>query len=274
MEPFIEKKQVNEPLLLQINKWMDAYPGISAGFSTRMGGVSLGEWNSLNCALHVQDVPEHVIENRMKIASVIGFSFESWTCAEQVHGNEVYRVTLEHMGKGRTSRESAIQGKDALITNESGIWLTSFYADCVPLYFFDPVSKAVGLAHAGWKGTVSAIAKVTIQAMIDQFGSRIENVKAAIGPSIGSCCYEVDQKVIDQFRNVDLNDGIEGKDNGFYWLDLKEINRQIIIKAGIMPTNIEISTLCTACHPEYFFSYRKEKGKTGRMMSWIGLKKG
>lgn len=278
MEPFKKmmqySKHKDEPGLLMLENWMILDPKLTVGFSTRMGGVSQGDWSSLNCAFHVNDNPQNVIKNRESIANTVGFPFDAWTSAEQVHGNEVYRVTVEDKGKGRFSRESAIQSKDALITNEADIWLTSFYADCVPLYFFDPVSRAVGLAHAGWKGTVSTIAAMTIQSMSDELGCRIENLRTAIGPSIGPCCYEVDDHVAQHFKQAGMTYALTAKDNGRYWLDLKEINRQIMIKAGIMSSHIEISRLCTACHRQQFFSHRKEMGKTGRMMSWIGMKKG
>jgi YfiH family protein len=276
MEPFVEKKRESEhnPVLLWLEEWINLDPKLSVGFSTRLGGISQGDCNSLNCAFHVNDNPQDVIENRKIMAKLIGFPFDAWTSAEQVHGSDVYRVTSKDKGKGSLSRESAIQNKDALITNETGIWLASFYADCVPLYFFDPINKVIGVAHAGWKGTVSAIAASTIQSMVDEFGCRVENLRAAMGPSIGPCCYEVDETVAYHFKKAEMTYGLTGKDNGRYWLDLKEINRQIMIKAGIMPTHIEISTLCTACRPQQFFSHRKEMGKTGRMMSWIGMKKG
>jgi YfiH family protein len=272
MEPFVKKEKVNEPVLFWLHDWMESFQGLSAGFTSRQGGMSEGQWSSLNCAFHVNDKAEHVIENRRKVIQAAGFPFEAWTCAEQVHGKDVYKVTSEDKGRGSLSRESAVQDKDALITGEAGIFLASFYADCVPLFFMDPVRKAVGLAHAGWKGTVSSIAQSTIQAMVDDLGCSIENIRSAIGPSIGPCCYEVDHNVIGYFHNANIHYGIEQKDNGHYWLDLKEINRQIMIKAGIMPMHIEISSLCTSCRPDYFFSHRLEKGKTGRMMSWIGMK--
>lgn len=275
MEPFVKQQnqQMNEPILYKLEAWSNPFPFVSVGFSSRMGGISEGEWDSLNCALHVNDNPEHVIANRQKIFKTLDIPFEAWTCAEQVHGKDVYHVTYKDKGKGRTSRMSAIPSKDALITKDKGICLTSFYADCVPLYFFDPVNQAVGLAHAGWKGTALSIAKETIQSMVEQLGCHVEHIKTAIGPSIGACCYEVDKVVIDQFKKADILSGFKAKMNGRFEIDLKEINRQIMIKAGIMPIHIEISSLCTACEVQSFFSHRYEKGKTGRMMSWIGLKK-
>ncbi|OGX60705.1 MAG: multicopper polyphenol oxidase, partial [Paenibacillus sp. RIFOXYA1_FULL_44_5] len=196
----------------------------------------------------------------------------------QVHGNEIAVITENDMGKGRTDAEDAVQGKDGLITNRKGIWLTAFFADCVPLYFFDPVNEAVGIAHAGWKGTVLNIARNTAQAMQKQFDSKPEHILAAIGPSIQSCCYEVDNHVIQQVDKLleehaitDSSPYYIRKNQEKYMLDLQQLNKQNMIKAGILPMNIEISEWCTSCSTTMFFSHRKEAGKTGRMAAWIGL---
>ena len=282
MEPFVrEQQRGEEPQLLKLQGWMNQIPGLSAGFSTRHGGTSKGEWNSLNCALHVRDREADVIRNRELIAEELGLPFETWTCAEQVHGNRVHIVTNAERGAGRLSRESAIQSADSLITNEPGIWLTAFYADCVPLYFVDPVKRAIGLAHAGWKGTVMEIAAETVKAMEYTYECRPEDILASIGPSIGVCCYEVDEKVMERVKPIygqqadpeEAKKAYSSLDNGKYMLDLKEINRHIMIKAGILPMNIELSEWCTSCHTDLFFSHRKEQGATGRMVSWIGFEK-
>jgi YfiH family protein len=279
MERFTRIVKENKPDVFVIESWMNRYPNVFAGFSSRLGGSSEERFDSLNCALHVGDEPQRVIENRRRLADMLGVPVDAWTCAEQVHGNEVVVVTENDRGKGLYSRESAFQGKDAMICNIPGVWLTSFYADCVPLYFFDPVREAVGLAHAGWKGTVAEIAEKTVLAMMHEYSSEPADILAAIGPAIGMCCYEVDRKVIDKVRSLTITPA-EGETQlyhelgeGKYMLDLKEINRQIMIKAGILATNIEISQWCTGCRNDLFFSHRKENGKTGRMVSWIGLRK-
>lgn len=282
MEPFVLHNKPAEPALLLLESWCNQIPGLTAGFSSKIGGISAGAYDSLNCAFHVQDQPEDVIQNREMIANSLKLPFEAWTCAEQVHSNHVVVVTEEHRGKGRLTRESAIQDTDALITNIPDVWLTSFYADCVPLFFVDPVQRVVGLAHAGWKGTVTEIAAKTIEAMQNTYQSKPEEIRTSIGPSIGSCCYEVDEHVmqhvlplVDKFDVTEQDTPIYmAKPNGKYMLDLKQFNRHIMIKAGILPTNIECSTWCTSCHEENFFSHRRDQGKTGRMISWIALAKG
>ncbi|CAH1208948.1 Polyphenol oxidase [Paenibacillus sp. JJ-223] len=295
MEPFVleqeqmlksggpENAAAPEPLLIYVKPWREQYDGLSAGFTTRQGGNGSAPYGSLNCAYHVGDDPVTVLNNRKRIASKLGFSESAWTCGEQVHGKRVAVVRAEDRGRGWMDRESAFQDTDGLVTDVPGVLLTSFYADCVPLYFYDPVRGAVGLAHAGWKGTVAGIAESVIEKMEQEYGSQRHHIRTAIGPSIGDCCYEVDEAVMKHVR-VWL-DGAEGNEgygangnlifhsagNGKTMLNLKECNRHIMMKAGILPDHIECTTWCTSCNPDIFFSYRKENGTTGRMASWIGL---
>lgn len=282
LEPFQLTRKPGEPAYVTIERWEREHPGISAGMTTRIGGVSGAPYETLNCALHIQDEPVDVIENRRRLGETLGWPFEAWTCGEQVHDRQVAVVTPADKGKGRESREDAFANTDAIVTNEPGIWLTSFYADCVPLYFFDPVRQAVGLAHAGWKGTVLRIAGETIRTMSEAYGTDPSDVMAAIGPSIGMCCYEVDDTVIARIDScldeIGAEPGVRscvyrpGAENGKWMLSLQEMNRQIMIKAGILPTHIEICGMCTGCRTDLFFSHRKENGATGRMASWIGLR--
>src|SRR5690606_28388297 len=133
--------------------------------------------------------------NRQRIAESLGFPFEQWTFAEQVHGSDVAVVTGKERGKGTKTRSDALEAKDAFITNETGICMAALFADCVPLFYYDPDSRAVGLAHAGWKGTVKQVAEAVVRAMRINFNSKPERLIAAIGPSIGRCCYEVGEEV-------------------------------------------------------------------------------
>ncbi|MCR8845736.1 peptidoglycan editing factor PgeF [Paenibacillus sp. SC116] len=272
--------ETGAPAVLELKKWTSEMPELTAGFTTRRGGVSQGGRDSLNCALHVQDDPSHVVENRKRLASVVNMPFDAWTCAEQVHGQDVYVVKAADKGRGRLEREDAIPDSDALITNEAGIWLTSFYADCVPLLFVDPVTRAIGVAHAGWKGTVGKIAERTVEAMQRTYGSELGNIRAAIGPSIGACCYEVDDRVIQPIQRLlndlpeEANAALKPTNEGRAMLDLREINRQLLIQAGILSSHIECTTWCTGCHTQWFYSHRVEGGGTGRMASWVGWKKG
>jgi polyphenol oxidase len=278
MEPFISGYTDKQLLLFYIDSWQKQFTNLKVGFSSRLGGVSSAPFHSLNCGLHVSDAPEDVINNRERLADAVGLPIESWVYAEQVHGKEVIWLTSNDRGKGIRSRESAIQAKDAFITQNKNLCIAALFADCVPLYFYDPVHQVIGLAHAGWKGTVQEIAAVTITNMQQYFDSKPDEIRVAIGPSIGICCFEVDEVVMIKVwelysRDMMWKDGdkplFQEKTNGKFMLNLQEMNRQIMIKAGILPSHIEVTQLCTSCHTDLFFSHRKENGKTGRMAAWI-----
>ncbi len=274
MEPFVWK---HAPIPhFTIPAWEALNPLLSVGFTTKSGGQSKGPYQSMNVALHVKDNEFDVIANRKKLASSIGFPFEAWTSADQVHGNHVEVITMEQRGRGRLQQSDAISKTDGLLTNIPDILLVSFYADCVPLYFLDPKKMVVGLAHAGWKGTVLKIGEKMIEQMKYSFGSSPMDIKVAIGPAISQCCYEVNNQVVeplqDSIQHVPLG-AIKDKNNGHFDLDLKKINEQILIDAGIERRNIELSTWCTSCHPSFFYSHRRDRGVSGRMASWIGLRK-
>ncbi|WP_090574398.1 peptidoglycan editing factor PgeF [Paenibacillus sp. OV219] len=285
-EPFVRSSDAqNEhtaktPSLFLLSDWTNGFEGLTAGFTGRDGGVSAAPWHELNCGLHVGDADEDVIRNRELIAEALGLSFEAWTCAEQVHGNHVHVVRAEDRGKGKDSRAGALQDTDALVTNEKNVLLTSFYADCVPLYFYDPVQEVVALAHAGWKGTVLEIACKTVEAMVANFGCEPATIRGAIGPSIGICCYEVNDVVLDRVKPIiqelqlDESTLVQPTTSGKARINLKELNRQIMIKAGILPSHIECSEWCTGCSTDVFYSHRMEGGATGRMASWIGMREG
>lgn len=284
MEPFVSQEK-QTPSLFVLEKW-GREPGaaaLTAGFTGRQGGVSRVPYDSLNLAFHVGDDPGDIVENRKLTAASLGFSLEDWTCGEQVHGVQIGVVHDEDRGRGSLDRASAFQDTDGLVTNVPGVMLTSFYADCVPLYFWDPVTGSVGLAHAGWKGTVGSIAQKMVGKMAMEYGSLPQHIRTAIGPSIGECCYEVDDRVMDRVRDIGIGDPASSgetaksvlyidKGHGKFMLNLKEINRHIMIKAGILAEHIECTSWCTSCNHDLFFSYRKDGGTTGRMASWIGMR--
>jgi YfiH family protein len=281
MESFKHIQSAKGPSLFLLSEWNNRHERLTAGFTGRDGGVSEAAWASLNMGLHVGDLDEAVIANRRLLTDAVGWPFEAWTCAEQVHGNRVQQVTVAEKGRGRATLGDVLKDCDAIMTDVPGVLLASFYADCVPLYFYDPEHDAIALAHAGWKGTVQQIASETIQAMASAFGTNPHALLAAIGPSIGGCCYEVDGPVINQVQQLLESLGLQGKEaetmlktagDGKANLDLKEINRQIMIKAGILPIRIELTEWCTGCRRDLFFSHRKEGGMTGRMASWIGIR--
>ena len=255
---------------------LDATGLVSHAFSTRHGGVSAGVFSTMNFSFTRNDNPEHVLENYHRMASVLGTDAEKMVLSYQTHTTNVRKVTAEDAGKGIV-KEREYQDVDGLITNIPGITLVTFYADCVPLYFVDPIRKAVGLSHSGWRGTVHKIGKITVQAMADQYGSRPEDIVAIIGPSICQDCYEVSEDVILEFQKYYREDCQSElyyrKENGKYKLNLWRANEIVMEEAGILPENIHTTQWCTCCNPELLYSHRASKGKRGNLAAFLGLKR-
>ena len=249
---------------------------VEHGISTRLGGVSEGFLGSMNLSYTRGDDPTHVDENYRRMAAAIGVKPEHMVCTHQTHTTNVRIVTKEDAGKGVT-REKDYTDVDGLITNVPGICLVTFYADCVPLYFADPIRKAVGLSHSGWRGTVHKIGKITVQAMADQYGSRPEDIVAIIGPSICQDCYEVSEDVILEFQKYYREDCQSElyyrKENGKYQLNLWRANEIVMEEAGILPENIHTTQWCTCCNPKLLYSHRASKGKRGNLAAFLGLKR-
>ncbi|MGA9287160.1 MAG: peptidoglycan editing factor PgeF [Anaerobacillus sp.] len=245
---------------------------IIAGFSTRKNGVSQTPFSSLNLGFHVPDDACDVLENRIILAKDIGIDLDNWVVGEQVHGSAITKISSGDIGRGTRNHQDAIEKVDGLYTEDENILLTALYADCVPLYFYAPAARRVGIAHAGWKGTTKNIAREMIRVWNND-GIQSEDIFAVIGPSIGRCCYEVNDVVIDQV-NAAVGEGqafYETKSNGKYQLDLKALNKELFLKAGIKENHLSVSDYCTSCS-NLFFSHRNENGRTGRMMGYIGLR--
>lgn len=237
--------------------------GISAAhcFTTRMGGVSTGVLESLNIGMSRGDDPENVLENYRRLGAAIGFDPANLVHSRQVHSDIVYTVTEAERGAGLFAPH--LPDCDALITNVPGIALTVFTADCTPILFHDPVTGAVGAAHAGWRGTVKGIAARVVEAMAREYGSRPENIHAAIGPNIGLCHFETDADVPDALRaafGAEMEAFIV-PDGQKFRVDLKAVNRWVLEQAGV--TQVDISTECTVCQCRRFWSHRVTKGARG-----------
>lgn len=258
--------------ILQFHDFLDRQ--ISHGFTTRRGGVSLAPYDQLNMALHVDDNIEHVRANRALVCQALEMNPEQLVAAVQVHGKRVEVIGSEHLGRGALDYHTAIPEADALITNVPGVPLSSYYADCVPILLYDPVKICVGLAHAGWRGTVQQIAGATVKKMAEVYGSNPEDMLAGIGPSIGPCCYQVDEPVRKALEDSFTYWSQLLKPTGYnHWLlDLWQTNRRVLEDAGLRPANITVAEICTACESELFFSYRAHQGKTGRMASLIMIR--
>lgn len=247
---------------------------INHAFSTRLGGVSEGEFTSMNMAFNRGDNPESVTENYKRICKSAGFDFDSLTASAQDHNTFVRAVTSENKGVG-IYKPRDLQSVDALITNEKGVTLVTYYADCTPLFFVDTKQKAIGLAHAGWRGTVGRIGEKVVKKMTELYGTNPADIVAAIGPAISVCCYEVDKPCADNFyalSDLDSSRFVFPKDNGKYMIDLLETNKQILIAAGVKNENITVSDVCTNCNSELLWSHRATKGKRGTMSAFMCIK--
>lgn len=259
-------KQSGDLIYLELEMFADY--GIRAYFTSRQGGISSGNYSSLNLALHTDDNQYKVLENRRKIARAINIDSKDFVAGEQIHADRVYIVKKEDRGRGALDYEDSIPGTDALLTDKKKLPLISFYADCVPLFLMDPVKKVVGLAHAGWKGTVKRIVQKALISMRESFGSDITDIYVAIGPCISRDIYQVDKQVMDRFKSTFNNWQdfiIPDKQQGYFLLDLKRCNRYLCQVTGVCENHIIVSDLCTYTN-DYFYSYRKE-GITGRMAS-------
>lgn len=251
-------------------------PEIVHCFSTRLGGVSEGIYSSMNLSFTRGDREEAVMDNYRMLGRAVGFLPENIVTSDQTHTSNVRIVTEEDRGKGIT-RPREYSDVDGMVTNVPGLVLATFYADCVPLYFVDPVHRAIGLSHSGWRGTVLKIGEVTIRKMAEEYGSRPEEILTAIGPSICQDCYEVSQDVIDEFKKAFDRKHWEKlfykKDSGKYQLNLWEANRIVFLESGIKKEHISMTGLCTCCNPDFLFSHRASHGKRGNLGAFLGLKK-
>ncbi|MEH7415478.1 peptidoglycan editing factor PgeF [Neobacillus drentensis] len=270
MEPFVKKNFS----YLSIDSWIRNYPTLEAGFTTKNGGTSKGYYKTLNLGFHVGDDVTNVCSNKEKVAELLQFPLNNWVGAEQTHDIVIKKITKADRGTGSNSYEDSFKGTDGFYTDEEGILLTLCFADCVPLFFIAPEKRMIGIAHAGWKGSVGQIAKKMIDAW-GQEGIKPVEIHVAIGPSICENCYIVDQHVIN-FVEKSLVEGAALTYNliteGQFSLNLQELNRRILLASGVPEKNILQTNLCSSCDQEEFFSHRRDKGKTGRMMSFIGWK--
>ena len=217
-------------------------------FSTRPGGVSPEPFDSLNLGHNTDDDGDNVAENRKRFFQTLGVNSKFVAMPNQVHGHHIQHV----------SRGGFYPDTDALITDTPGVALTVQTADCVPLFLIDEMRPAIGLVHAGWRGSAGDIAGKTVQTMREAFGTRPENLKVFIGPSIGPCCYEIGPEV----QKTISPEFFEGRH-----LNLWQLNAQTLVRSGVKTEHIHIAGMCTACLSDWFFSHRRSGGKTGRLMS-------
>lgn len=273
-EHIFEEKRIEEVLYLTY-PLLENTKIVKHGFSTRVGGVSEGVCSTMNLSFSRGDDENAVRENFRRMAKALEVEEDSFVFSHQTHTTNVRKVTLEDKGKGLT-RSLDYQDVDGLVTNVPGLCLSTFYADCVPLYFVDPLRKAIGLSHSGWRGTVGKIGAVTVRKMQEEYGSNPEDIIVAIGPSICQDCYEVSEDVIVEFQNnfdrKYWNELYYQKENGKYQLNLWKANEIVLEEAGVLKKHIAVTNLCTCCNHEMLFSHRASQGKRGNLAAFLALK--
>lgn len=249
-----------------VRSGMISYPH---GFSTRYGGVSMGIFESLNLGMNRGDDPEKVKENYRRFLNSCGINEEEFVCGEQVHGDNVMKVSKEHARKPYCY--DSLFKADGYVTSESGVPLVIFIADCIPLLMADEKAGVIAAVHSGWRGTVQDIERNAIEAMLN-LGASSENIKACIGPAIGRCCFEVGEEVTDAVNsllNRDASDLYDRKENGKFMLDLKGVLRESLINSGVNPGNIDIVKDCTMCMHDKYWSHRYTGGERGSLAAVI-----
>lgn len=252
---------------------------VEHAFTTRSGGVSEGIFSSMNLSFTRGDKEEAVLENYRRLAHAMHTSIDRFVLSDQTHTTNVRVVTEADAGKGLVKSRD-YQDVDGLVTNVPGLVLSTFYADCVPLFFVDPMHHAIGLSHSGWRGTVGRMGQATIQKMQKVYGSRPEDLICAIGPSICADCYEVSADVAEEFRRefagheaeVVKKPHLDANGEQKYQLDLWQANRIVLLDAGVPEDHISCTTLCTCCNADMLFSHRASHGKRGNLGAFLMLK--
>lgn len=249
-----------------------AASGVAHGFSTRIGGVSEGIFESLNLGFCRGDDRERVLENYRRYCAAIGADYDGLVLSNQVHGDVVRAVTLADKGKG--IHQKGDYEADGLITDVPGLCLTIFGADCLPVLFYDPVRRVIAAVHAGWRGTANGIVDRAVEKMVDVYGSRPGDILAAIGPGISMCCFETDEDVPNALSGAlgaSALRHIEVRENGKFHVDLKGLNALRLEKMDLEPKHIAISDVCTMCQHERFWSHRYTGGERGSQAAMIEL---
>ncbi len=254
---------------------LENQPGLVHGVSTRLGGVSCGDVGSMNVSFAREENQGNVRENHRRLAEAIGYEPENLVFSMQTHTTNIRLVTEKERGIG-FSRPQDETDVDGLITNVPNVALMTFYADCVPLLLYDPLHRAIGCAHSGWRGTVENMGCAVVEAMREAYGSNPADILAAIGPSICQDCYEVSADVIEKFKDAYPKDAwpflFYEKPDGKYQLNLQEACFRNFLRAGLNSTHISLPDLCTCCNPQFLFSHRASHGKRGNLGAVIMLK--
>lgn len=242
---------------------------ILVAFTSRRGGVSRAPYDCLNLAFQTGDKSTNIVENRRRLCQALNLNLISLTTAQQIHSNSVAIVTEDEAGCGAFDYQTALSKTDALITNLPGVPLALFYADCLPIAIVDSKKRAVGIIHAGWKGSLEGIAVEAILSLKRTYESQESDLLVFMGPSIGRCCYEIGNRITQEFQ--DKFPSSLSQIDGRWHLDLKRINYEQLICSGIPAENIYWTIACTSCQDALFFSHRRAKEKTGRQAGLVAL---
>lgn len=245
---------------------LEEIPGITHCFTSKSGGESRGKISGLNLGFRVGDDCDAVAANYRLVAKDLGFPEKRMTAAKQTHSTDIVIVTDKNAGSG-VSRLSETFEADGLVTNLRNTPIGVFYADCVPILLADNSAGVIAAVHSGWRGTVGRISENAIRVMCEKFGTSPRNIIAAIGPSIGPCCFETGSEVAAEFDETLCERLTDGK----FKVDLWEANRRILLRCGVLPEHIDVFGLCTICRNDILYSYRTHKDKTGRMGAFIML---
>lgn len=247
---------------------------INHAFSTKFGGISKNKFNSMNLSFKMGDQYENVLKNFDIFCKSIGFEKKNLVIADQTHSNNV-KIVTNNDTVGNNLDSKRIKNTDGLITNQTGIVLMTSHADCNSLFFIDIKNKIIGLAHAGWRGTVSKIAEKMALSFIKKFNTNPENLICCMGPAIQKCCFKIHNDILPEFLKIDLPNIkdfiVKNAQNDSFNVDLLGINKQILINLNIPVKNIHISDLCTKCHSELFYSHRASGLKRGSMAAFLSL---
>lgn len=261
---------------------------VTHAFSTRIGGVSQGCFSQMNLCMTRGDSPQAVLENHRRMARELGYDMNMVVHSAQTHTANVRAVGMAEAGSGIT-KPQRLADVDGMVTNVPELVLMTFYADCTPLYFLDPVKRVIGLSHSGWKGTVKRIGRETVRCMEETYGCCAADILVCIGPSICADCYEVGEEVAEAFRAEfgasDTDTAAEtaaasgapfltaGSREGKYQLDMWAANRCVLLEAGILPEHIECTNVCTRCNPKLLFSHRVMGNERGNLSAILMLNK-
>jgi hypothetical protein len=267
---YIEKDGIK---LVQFKNFQKYEADLVHCFTTRIGGVSTGECKSLNLGFNRNDKKENVLENYKCLSKTLGIDYKNMVFSNQVHDNKIKEVNEIDRGKGIVEKNDII-GYDGLITDRKNVCLVTFFADCVPVLIYDKSKKIISAVHSGWRGTVKEIAREAVQMMIEKYHSKIEDIEAAIGPSISKCCFEVGEEVFTEVRDTLLwSDPFCSKNIHAKWMiDLQGIIKKTLLNTGIPKENIFDAGICTKCNKDIFFSHRGDNGKTGSLAAIMMLK--